>query len=121
MKELIKFMYYYTHRFKSDMGNYSFLSLRRALVHFFFVYLEFLHVYMRWWSGSAKHLLGGIGDVQEPVTVLISGVHVAQGGGGTGHAAPVHHQVECLCVRQLQPTPTQYMYKRCELEDAEYM
>ena len=55
----------------------------------------------------AEHFLRRVGDIQEAVAVFVLDVHLRQSGGGTGHAPSVHHQIECLSVRQLEPAPAQ--------------
>ena len=53
----------------------------------------------------SKHLLWGVGDVQEAIVVLLHRVDLGERGGGAGHGTLVHDQVKCLRIVQLKSPP----------------
>jgi hypothetical protein len=55
---------------------------------------------------SPKKLLRSVGDIQEPITILLCAIQLGEGRGGTCHAASVYHQVEGLGVGKLKSAPT---------------
>lgn len=48
------------------------------------------------WSRRSEHILRGVGDVEEAVSVAVAGINLPHAGGHAGHAFLCHQEEQSL-------------------------